>query len=224
MKSFKKLSGIAILLFACIIFIAGNIYADEIKYTDSWGKQGYSLTNQKSSEVEITYSINSFTLTSSLINGETMDVIELPGHFLPNDEGAPNLPGMGRFIAIPQGAIASIQVTSSRTETFSGIDMSPAPRIPWETEDGPLEYKKDQNIYSKNEFYPSEPVKLSEVTNIRGVNVVVVGITPFQYNPITKELIVYRDLKVKVNFTEGNGHFGENRLRNRWWDPLMADM
>ena len=224
MKSFKKLSGIAILLFACIIFIAGNIYADEIKYTDSWGKQGYSLTNQKSSEVEITYSINSFTLTSSLINGETMDVIELSGHFLPNDEGAPNLPGMGRFIAIPQGAIASIQVTSSRTETFTGIDMSPAPRIPWETEDGPLEYKKDQNIYSKNEFYPSEPVKLSEVTNIRGVNVVVVGITPFQYNPITKELIVYRDLKVKVNFTEGNGHFGENRLRNRWWDPLMADM
>ncbi|MBC8487264.1 MAG: T9SS type A sorting domain-containing protein [Bacteroidetes bacterium] len=224
MRSFKKSLKITMLLFAWTIFVAGNTYADEIKYTDSWEKQGYTLTNQKSSEVEITYSINSFTLTSSLINGETMDVIELSGHFLPNDEGAPNLPGMGRFIAIPQGAIASIQVTSSRTETFTGIDMSPAPRIPWETEDGPLEYKKDQNIYSKNEFYPSEPVKLSEVTNIRGVDVVVVGITPFQYNPITKELIVYRDLKVKVNFTEGNGHFGENRLRNRWWDPLMADM
>ncbi|MCD4788519.1 MAG: hypothetical protein K8R37_00855, partial [Bacteroidales bacterium] len=224
MKSFKKSSGIAMLLFAWIIFIAGNTYADEIKYTDSWEKQGYTLTNQKSSGVEIIYSINSFTLTSSLINGETMDVIELPGHFLPNDEGAPNLPGMGRFLAIPQGAVATIQVTASRTETFTGVDMSPAPRIPWETETGPLEYEKDQNIYSKNEFYPSEPVKLSEVTNIRGIDVVVLGITPFQYNPVTKELIVYRDLKVKVSFTGGNGHFGENRLRSRWWDPMLSDM
>jgi hypothetical protein len=39
--------------------------------------------------------------------------------------------------------------------------------------------------------------------------VVNLGITPFQYNPVTKELVVYRDIEVEISFTGGNGHFGE---------------
>jgi len=49
------------------------------------------------------------------------------------------------------------------------------------------------------------------------------GITPFQYNPITKELIVYRDVEVEVSFEGGNNHFGEDRLRSRNWDPILKD-
>ena len=49
------------------------------------------------------------------------------------------------------------------------------------------------------------------------------GITPFQYNPVTKELIVYRDLQVQVDFVGGNGKFGEDRLRSRWFDPILFD-
>lgn len=49
------------------------------------------------------------------------------------------------------------------------------------------------------------------------------GITPYQYNPVTKELLVYRDIEVEVNFVGGNGHFGEDRLRSRWWDPILRD-
>ena len=149
-----------------------------------------------------------------------MDVLELPGTLLPNNEGAPNLPGNGRFIAIPQGAVAQFEIVATRIETFSNVEISPAPRIPWETEDGPLEFAKNNEIYTKDAFYPESPVMLSEVTQIRGVDVVTLGITPFQYNPVTKELIVYRDLQVQVNFNGGNGQFGEDRLRSRWWDPL----
>jgi hypothetical protein len=211
------------LLFVAILF-AGITLADEIKYSDSWGKQGFELKNQKASGVEINYSINSFTLSNSQINGETMDVIELPGNLLQNDEGAPNLPGTGRYITLPLGATANVQITASRTETFSNVDLAPAPRIPWETETGPLEYNKDMKIYARDAFYPAQPVIISEITQVRGVNVVMLGITPFQYNPVTKELIVYRDLEVEIDFVGGNGNFGDDRLRSRWWDPLLTDM
>ncbi|MCD4698581.1 MAG: hypothetical protein K8S16_20320, partial [Bacteroidales bacterium] len=223
MKHLKQSIKTLLLLTMAGLFLSAA-YAQEYKYSDSWGKQGFQLTQQKSTSVEVIYSINSFTLSKNQINNEEMDEIGLPGTFLPNDEGAPNLPGQGRFIAIPEGATAIVEIVSYQTETFSGIKMAPAPRIPWETETGPLEYNKDQNIYLENAFYPAQPVKLSEITEIRGVDVVTLGITPFQYNPVTKELIVYRDLKVKVEFTGGNGHFGDDRLRSRWWDPLMADM
>jgi hypothetical protein len=36
-------------------------------------------------------------------------------------------------------------------------------------------------------------------------------------------LIVNRDIEIEITFEGGNGQFGEDRLRNRWWDPIMRD-
>ena len=220
-QHFQKL---ALLLFAGLLFSVTTTFAEDISYNDSWGKQGYSVTSQKSTSVEINFSISNFSLSQGIINGESMDILGLPGVLLPNNEGAPNLPGNGRYLAIPEGAMATLNVVSFRKETFKDIELSPAPRIPLDTEDGPLDFAKDMKIYQKDAFYPANPFQLSEVTQIRGVDAVMLGITPFQYNPITKELIVYRDVQIEVSFEGGTGHFGEDRLRSRYWDPLMNDM
>ncbi len=224
MKNSLKNLKLPALLFVTVAFFTNIMKADEVKYDDSWGKQGFSVTTQKSSGLEIIYSINSFSLKNTQINGEAMTKIELPGVLLPNNEGAPDLPGTGRYIAIPNGAKASVKVVATRTEKFTGVEIAPAPRIPWDTEDGPLDYNKNQTIYSSNSLYPSDPVILSDPDAIRGVDVIMLGITPFQYNPVTKELIVYRDIKIEVTYEGGNGQFGDNRLRSRWWDPLLEDM
>ncbi len=194
MTNFKQIFKTKLILSLFSFMLIGVLFADEVKYNDSWGKQGFQLTNQKTSGVEVIYSINSFSFTNNQINGESMDGIELPGNLLQNNEGAPNLPGTGRYIAIPQGASVNVEIIASRTQTFQNIDLAPAPRIPWETEDGPLEYNKNQNIYMTDAFYPANPV-LTEITRVRGVDMVMLGITPFQYNPVTKELIVYHDLR-----------------------------
>ncbi|MCK4979372.1 MAG: hypothetical protein KAS62_03200, partial [Candidatus Delongbacteria bacterium] len=82
---------------------------------------------------------------------------------------------------------------------------------------------EDREIYSHDAYYPSSPVMLSKNSKIRGLDVVMLGITPFQYNPVTKELIVYRDIQVDVQFNGGNGHFGEDRLRNHQWDRILKN-
>ncbi len=174
--------------------------------------------------VEINYSTKQFQLDDIDINGSNMKKIILPNVFLPNNEGAPDLPGLSRYIAIPQGAQVSFSITASRTETISNVDVSPAPRIPLDTDTGPLHYKPNTSIYNTNAFYPENPVIISGPMKVRGVDARIIGITPFQYNPATKELIVYRDLTVKVSFTGGNGQVGENRLRNRWWDPILKNL
>ena len=206
------------------IFLSSAIYADEVKYNDSWSNQGFTLVQSENSGVNILHSVSSFNFNSMQINGEDMMVINMPGVFLPNDEGAPNLPGEGRYIAVPAGATAKLNIRSIRTETFSNIEIAPSPRIPFEDDDSPLHYEKNMEIYGQNTMYPANPVKLSEPTKIRGVDVVMLGITPFQYNPVTKELIVLRDIDVEVIFEGGNGEYGEMRYRSRWWDPIMADV
>ena len=194
-----------------------------VEYNDSWGEQGFMLESQSTSGVQVNHSIRNFSFEQQEINREMLQTINLPGNFLPNEEGMPDLPGGGRFIAIPQGARAELNILEYRTERFTNIEMAPAFRIPLDTEDGPLEYNRNNQVYSTNAFYPREFATISELTQIRGVDVVMLGISPFQYNPVTKELLVIRDLKVEVNFIGGNGQIGSERLRSRWWDPILQD-
>ncbi len=223
MKNFSaNLKSMFLLLIVTMISVQLN-HAQKIAFSDSWNKAGFNLKTETRSGVTVGYSVNEFSMVPATINSRSMTNIELPGYWLPNDEGAPNLPGGGRYIAIPQGATPVLNIVMLRTEKYNNVDIAPAPRIPLDTETGPLEFRINQDIYNTNSFYPASPVKLSKLSHIRGVDVVMLGITPFQYNPVTKELIVYRDIEVEITFTGGNGQFGEERLRSRFWDPILND-
>jgi hypothetical protein len=215
---------IAFILGLFMLISLSSLQAQKVAYTDSWSDHGFTLTKQSVAGVEIIYSVQEFTFNDIEIKGEAMKQLALPGNFLPNDEGAPDLPGMGRYIAIPQGVTAIYEITASRIENYKDVNIAPAPRIPKVTDKGPLVYNKDMKIYSRDAFYPESPIILSEPTDIRGVDVVILGITPYQYNPVTKELLVYRDLEVKINFDGGNGWFGDNFHRNRWFEPILGDI
>jgi hypothetical protein len=214
-----KIAILTILLSIATMAVASQT----ITYDDAWSEAGFNLNRISGSGVGITFSIEEFSLEDVRIIGEDMQSIILPNTFLQNEAGAPNLPGNGRYLALPQGAIASLHIVSSRTEVFQNVELAPAPRIPWDTDEGPLDYSKDLSIYSQDAFYPADPIILGEQTMIRGVDAVMVGITPFQYNPVTKELIVYRDIELEIDFIGGNGHFGADNLRSRWWDPILSD-
>lgn len=208
-------------LIALSFILAGPAMAQLFSFDGSWGSPGFSLVSETPTGVEVMYSVTQLRLEDLEVNGHVMKVVQIPGIFLPNDEGAPNLPGAGRYVAIPQGAAARVEVLASRTEVYKDVEIAPAPPIPLETDRSPPTYEKDPAIYEKDAYYPAEPVTLSKPMKIRGVDAVILGVTPFQYNPVTRELIVYKDLRVRVGFIGGNGHFGEDRLRSRFWEPIL---
>jgi len=197
------------------------VIGEVIEFKDAWGKEGIHLISENPNEVELLFSIPRLRLQDVTIDGEDMTQVSIPGVILPNDEGAPNLPGLGRWIAIPEGATPMVEILSERKEVYRGIKIAPAPNIPPEVEGSQITYEKDPAIYNTDKYYPAEPVRLSRNMNMRGVGAVILGITPFQYNPVTEELIVYRDIKVKVSWIGGTGRFGEERLRNRFWEPIL---
>jgi len=217
------LSTISAFLVLFLLFTVTEINGQVIEYSNSWGPSGMTLTRDNPSGVGINFSIEQLSFEDINIDGQTMKVPRLPNIFLFNEEGAPDLPGASKIIMIPKGAQVELKIISARTETISNVNIAPAPRIPKDDDDSPLYYSKDQQIYSQNKFYPESPAIVSGQTTVRGVDIVMFGITPFQYNPVTKELIVYRDLKVQINFIGGNGKFGEDRLRSRWWDQILRD-
>jgi hypothetical protein len=211
----KILGGIVLLLVV-------GFAAEVVTFDNTWGKNPlFNVVSETPASVEVIFSIHKMIVNETIIDGMMMKTYGLPGIFLPNDEGAPNLAGTGRYIAIPQGSNARATIINSRTTVYHNIEVAPAPVIPRDTDDSPLRYEKDIEIYNRDDYYPEAPVKLSQPMKMRGVDVVILGITPFQYNPVTKDLIVYQDLRVRVDFIGGNGHFGEDRLRNRFWEPIL---
>jgi len=215
-------STVILLTFLSLVFLNPlPVKAELINFYDNWGDQGFSLISQDDGGVEIVYSIEQLMIADFQIDGQIWQTVSIPGAFLPNLEGAPNLPNTARFIAVPEGASVRLEILDSRVETYSSIDVIPSFAIPRETDDSELTYIPDSAVYSVDAYYPESPVMVSDITQMRGVDVVKLGVTPFQYNPVTKELLVYRDLRIKLDFIGGDGHFGEDRLRSKYWEPIL---
>lgn len=115
-----------------LIFLSFGIVqanAQTYSFNDSWSNEGFNLTSQQHQGIELKFSILEFTMNDLIVRGESMKTISLANHFLPGDEGAPDLPGSGRYIALPQGAKPILNIKSVRKEVYRDINMAPSPEF-----------------------------------------------------------------------------------------------
>ena len=216
----RKALPITLFLTALLAFIGNVALAQTFNYPVK-GKQGFNLTEKTRDGLHISYNVGQVTLNQLNYRGEEMSEVSITAIAIPADAGSPNLPTDSRMMAIPQGATASLRVVSFEKETLHDVNIAPALRIQSEKEEPDMNYVKDMAIYGKDAFYPAEPFIMGN-SYIRGVESVTVSITPFQYNPVTRDLIVYTHVELAVEFEGGTGHFGDDRLRSPYWDPILA--
>lgn len=212
------------LMLIALCFLVFSVNGQQYTYSDALHQEGLKVASTDNQSIIITHSIKQFSLEDFNIRGESLKNISFGSSFLPTDEGLPNVPSVSRYIIIPNGATATAVVNDLRTDVISNTDIAPSPNIPLESDNTPLRYEKNSTVYSKNSFFPSEIVKVSEPITVRGVTMVMVSVSPFRFNPVKKELEVIRDLSVKLEIKGGNGVVGEDRLRSRFWDPIISDM
>jgi len=204
-----------------VLLSSSFLFGEVLHFDGSWGRNPlFNMVYESPSGVELIFSMHEMVIAEMQIDGVEMKSFGVPGVFIP-EEGTPNLTGVSRYIAIPQGSQVRVTILGSRTEVYHNVEVAPAPNIPLESDKSPLRYEKDMSIYGRNAYYPESPVRLSEPMKMRGVDVVIAGVMPFQFNPVTKELIVYKDIRFRIDFIDGNGHFGEDRLRSRFWEPIL---
>lgn len=187
--------------------------------------QTFKVENSNRSNLELSLTIDDFSLQNDRhgdIEGQT---IVLNGIFLPNKAGTPNLPVVSRYVAIPRGAKVNVNVTNQITETLQGVEIMPAPELPLDDDKSPMKYYRDEKVYKNNAFFPANPIITSDPMKIRDVDVVIVSVSPFQYNPVTKELVVTRQLNLDISFEGGDGTFGgDPRYRSTAWEHIIRDM
>ena len=111
-----------------ILLPAGSAATELVWIAEDTGPAGVSLVAQASSGVQVHFGMDRFGFEPVTVNNQPMQAVTLPGVFLPNDAGAPDLAGLGRYIAIPEGASATIEVMNARTRLFTDVEVAPAAR------------------------------------------------------------------------------------------------
>ena len=186
--------------------------------------QGLSIERSTPTGLSLHYSVPEIGI-ANINNGEAKgQEIILKGSFGSFAEGMPNLPFENRYIAVPKGATVSIEVKERASKTLNGIELLPAAEVQLNTDKGLPKLRKDMNVFGKDANFPSENVTIAQTTQIRNLDVVLLNVTPFRYNPVRKTLEVIYDMDIEVRFEGGNGQFGDLRYRNPDWDNILRDL
>ena len=170
------------------------------------------------------YSIAELGITDFEYDGAKGQEIILKGCFASNAEGLPSLPFVNQYVAVPRGAKVNVEVKEKAHQTLQDIALLPAAPLLLNNEDTRPALRWDMDIFGKDANYPAENVTIAQTTQIRGLDVALISVTPFRYNPVQKTLEVIYDMDIEVRFEGGEGLFGDPRYRNPEWDRLLRDM
>jgi hypothetical protein len=137
--------------------------------------------------------------------------------------GKPELPMIGRFLAVPTGARAAVQVVDYTFKEIKDYHIYPAQEPQPEVKDAPVRgFKIDGQLYRRNAFYPAEIVQLEGPVIIRGYSVVILRVFPVQFNPAKKRIRVYANIKLKVTFEGGTETFVPHGLRSPSFERILG--
>ena len=135
-----------------------------------------------------------YDLKQVVRNGKTYIKPEISGAGAIIAEGQPYLPTISTYYAVEPGKTFSLEVSVQQTEIINNVDILPFDS--WGPENNGHISKGD--IYFSDALFPQNIASVSEPIVFRDLTMVQVSITPFQYNPVTKNLTVIQDVEINL--------------------------
>jgi gingipain R len=114
------------------------------------------------------------------------------------EKDAPALPVFSKSLQLPNSGKVAIEVSYDSFEEFDAIEVLPSK--------GSLKRNIDPNSipfemgnsYQQNAFFPGNLAQLGKSFVFRNTRGTTVSFYPYQYNPVTKKLRVYKNITVQV--------------------------
>jgi hypothetical protein len=156
--------------------------------------------------------------------GETYQQLSLPSAGRTADIGLPELPYIGRWVAVPHGADVAATVTLLDSLDLEGYRAWPAQHPAPDREGAEPQFTRDESFYAGDGHHPAQILLVSGKKVIRGCETVLVGFFPLRFSASDGRLRVYHRARIEVRFSGGTGYFVQERLRSRFFEPLYARM
>ncbi|CAN5485839.1 hypothetical protein BH11BAC2_BH11BAC2_23830 [soil metagenome] len=172
--------------------------------------QKVQLISSDAGSTVLSFHVDGFYKTQVAFPSGDAYVISVPEGTPQLVAGAPDLPKLTASLAIPDAGEMQITILSSSYVDYPDLFIAPSKgNLYRDINPSDIQYRYGAS-YTQNAFWPSDNASLRTpfiVRDFRGQTVVV---NPFQYNPITKVLRVYTEIKVQV--TPLPGVKGQNEL------------
>ncbi len=199
-------------LFALFVFSFAWAYRTNLGSDDGLKVE---LISADVSKVKVEIKLPEIVVEDKLVEGETYQMITIPGGGWLTQVGSPQIPLVCRFVALPPTSGVSIKVVEEEKETLPGTFLVyPFQKPPTRGDNQePEVFQLNHEIYSQNRAFPGNLVELGEISILRDLRIAPIKFFPVQFNPQTGEVTVYKRLVVDIHF-EGIGENPKLNPRN----------
>jgi len=161
--------------------------------------QIFKIIESTSDHITIEFNFNnSYSVYDTLVDGRKYNVIKGDENYYRNP-GDPWLPLVNLSIGIPHDSNPTIQILQNDRVSYSNKFIMPYPETDPLFEEPDVE-KINKEIYSKSQFFPVEIVQLNSSYDFRYAKILPIAVSPYQFNPVTRELVFNKKFVVKINF------------------------
>lgn len=183
-----------------MIFIIYPIHANEWVQLNGKTTDGENITLLKSNIKSSTllFSLDRFNKQEIETNNGIAWLINVENGVTILEKNAPGLPSFSTSLIIPELSKMKIRILSSKYKDFHDVLVAPSKGNLMRTinpESIPYEFGE---VYLTDSFYPSEITELREPYIFRDFRGQSLLVKPMQYNPVTKTLRVYYEIKIEV--------------------------
>lgn len=132
---------------------------------------------------------------------EIFSLLTLPDYGYINEVGKPQLPVIRAFLTVPSNDV-EIEVLSVESSILYNYNIFPFQEPT--TDYTETDFSIDNNFYSNDKFYPENIVDVISPGNLRDYRIVQIQINPIHFNPVSKEIKIYQNIKFKLDFGTPN--------------------
>lgn len=185
------------------------------------GTPGLQVVRSDQGNLSIVMRTDGFFSSERKENDRVYTALRLGKYNSDMKPGSPYLPAVRQYIYIPAGKTARLNVNPGPPVTFQNYTLYPVQQPGSGLKNNverPFYY--DEAVYAADRLFPTEMVSLGETESVRGHQIALLHICPFQYNPVRKVLSVYPDMEVEVTFV-GENRAVSSRLRSSSFDSFI---
>ncbi|MBK9099577.1 MAG: hypothetical protein IPM14_15985 [bacterium] len=141
---------------------------------------------------------SSYSVIDTIVEGKTFQKIKGVDHSI-RRPGDPWVPEFKVLVGVPYECKPTVKILQNKQSTQKNKFIIPYP------EEDPVFVKQDFDkinveVYSKNELFPITSAGLEETYIFRYSNVLPISVSPYQFNPVTRDLVYNSFVSVRIDF------------------------
>jgi len=202
-------------------------------FSKSLFSQNFNLISASQNQVELRHTLDEFKEVTVAINGKSYQNFAKTTNVVLMEEGKPALPLYSQAVLLPNSGEANFTVEHDGFYEVENVLVAPSKgNLKRNVNPETIPHTFDV-VYQEDAFFPGDLGTLSEPFVLRKTRGAVVTLFPYQYNPVTKTLRVYENMRVVVSTDTSkqgenelviNGVSAENDAFARFYSSMYINM